>query len=370
MNAADIERTLDLGRSAAEAGNWAAARRYFAQVLGTDPRNQEALLWQAGLAEDPRKSVAYLQQVLKIDPGNKRAQAGLRWAQQRLAQARPRQDGQPVVRVPPARRRVAPSPRAGARRPSGRAQTAESQPLARPRRKRRGLPAYVRAILLVGLLGLCIAAGAFTVQNNQTVREFVFPPTSTPTATPTPTATLTATPTATPTNTPTPTVTSTPTVTPTPSPSPTWTLTPTPAPPTATPSPTPGEKWIDIDLSTQTLIAYEGEVEVFRTTVSTGAPQTPTVEGRFRIFHKLLLQTMVGADYVQPNVPYVMYFYGAYSIHGAYWHNDFGRARSHGCVNLRVPDSKWLFEWADPPLPAGASEVWESAAGTLVVVHD
>jgi lipoprotein-anchoring transpeptidase ErfK/SrfK len=131
-----------------------------------------------------------------------------------------------------------------------------------------------------------------------------------------------------------------------------------------------GEKWIDVDLSTQTLIAYEGEVEVFRTTVSTGAALTPTVQGRFRIFHKLLLQTMVGADYVQPNVPYVMYFYGAYSIHGAYWHNDFGRARSHGCINLRVPDAKWLFEWADPPLPAGASEVWESAGGTLVVVHD
>ena len=134
--------------------------------------------------------------------------------------------------------------------------------------------------------------------------------------------------------------------------------------------PVRGEKWIDVDISTQTLIAYEGEVEVFRTTVSTGAAWTPTVKGRFRILHKFVLQTMVGADYVQPNVPWVMYFYGAYSIHGAYWHNDFGRPRSHGCVNLRVPDAKWLFEWADPPLPAGASEVWDSTRGTVVVVHD
>ena len=77
MNAADIERILDLGRSAAEAGNWAEARRYFAQALGIGPRNEEALLWQAGLADDPRESIAHLQQVLKINPGNKRAQAGL-----------------------------------------------------------------------------------------------------------------------------------------------------------------------------------------------------------------------------------------------------------------------------------------------------
>jgi lipoprotein-anchoring transpeptidase ErfK/SrfK len=354
MNAAEIERILNLGRSAAEAGNWVQARRYFTQALGMDPRNEEALLWQAGLADDPRQSIAYLRQVLKINPANKRAQAGMKWAQQRVPQAQSRQRGTLVV------------PRAGLRGPAGeqRPLTGEPRSQARERRQRRGLPAYVWAILLVGLLGLCIAAGAFTVQNNKAVREFIFPPTSTPTSTPT------ATPTATPTNTPTATPTSTPTVTPTPSPSPTWTPIPTPAPPTSTPLPVRDEKWIDVDISTQTLIAYEGEVEVFRTAVSTGAVWTPTVQGRFRIFHKLLSQTMVGADYVQPNVPYVMYFYGAYAIHGAYWHNDFGRQRSHGCINVRVSDSKWLFEWTDPPLPAGASEVWGSDSGTVVVVHD
>jgi lipoprotein-anchoring transpeptidase ErfK/SrfK len=125
-----------------------------------------------------------------------------------------------------------------------------------------------------------------------------------------------------------------------------------------------------VDLSEQTLVAYEGEVEIFRTTVSTGAARTPTVTGRFRIYHKLLSQTMSGPGYVQPDVPYVMYFYGAYSLHGAYWHNDFGRARSHGCVNLRVAEAKWLFEWADPPLPEGAHQLWDpSGSGTLVVVH-
>jgi hypothetical protein len=67
-----------------------------------------------------------------------------------------------------------------------------------------------------------------------------------------------------------------------------------------------------------------------------------------------------------------MYFYGAYSIHGAYWHNDFGRPRSHGCVNVPIADAKWLFEWADPVLPAGVSEVWDTVGGTgtLIVIHD
>jgi len=111
---------------------------------------------------------------------------------------------------------------------------------------------------------------------------------------------------------------------------------------------------------------------MFRTTVSTGSAWTPTVTGRFRIFRKLLSQTMRGPDYVQPNVPYVMYFYGAYSIHGTYWHNDFGRPRSHGCVNLRVADARWLFEWTDPQLPPGSSEIWssKSGTGTLVVIHE
>lgn len=145
---------------------------------------------------------------------------------------------------------------------------------------------------------------------------------------------------------------------------------PTAIPPT--PEPVRGVKWVDIDISTQTLIAYEGDVEILRTTVSTGAARTPTVTGRFRIFRKLVSQTMIGPDYVQPNVPYVMYFYGAYSIHGTYWHNDFGRPRSHGCVNLRTADARWLFDWTDPPLAPGLSEVWDtvSGTGTLVVIHE
>jgi lipoprotein-anchoring transpeptidase ErfK/SrfK len=133
----------------------------------------------------------------------------------------------------------------------------------------------------------------------------------------------------------------------------------------------PGEKWIDVDLSGQVLTAYQGSIAVFRTQVSTGAPSTPTVTGRFRISHKLVSQTMRGPDYVQPDVPYVQYFYGGYSIHGTYWHNNFGRAVSHGCINLRVDEARWLFDWTVPSVPIGAREVWDgSGQGTLVVVHD
>ncbi len=332
MSASEIERLLNLGRSAAEAGHRAVARRYFARVLRVDPRNEEALLWQAGLADDPRESIAYLNQTLRINPDSERAKAGLRWAEERLR---------------------------------------ASQPPAPARRKRRASFLYLWPGLLLILLLLCLAVGAFTMKDSVGVlRALLVPPTSTPTATATPTATptATATPTSTPTSTRTATSTPTPTPTFTPSPSPTWT--PTAIPPT--PQPVPGEKRIDVDLSTQTLVAYEGELEVLRTTVSTGTAWTPTVTGRFRIFRKLLSQTMTGPDYVQPDVPYVMYFYKGYSLHGTYWHNEFGRPRSHGCINLRVADARWLFDWTDPALPPGVAEVWDtvSGSGTLVVIHD
>lgn len=346
-NAAKIERLLRQGQSAAEAGDWTTARRYFAEVLGMDPDNEEALLWQAGLARDPNQSIAYLQHVLQLNPESERAKAGMAWARSRLP-PKPEEVAPPVPPVSPAR----------PERPRGR--TASSY-------------LWIGLLLIAALVCTVLGVVALTGDVEQ-LRALVLPPTATPTATATPTctatptATATATATSTPTCTPTPTVTATPTATPTPSP--TFIPSPTPVPPVS--DPPRGEKWIDVDLSTQTLVAYEGEMVVLSTTVSTGAPQTPTVTGRFRIFHKLLSQTMRGPGYEQPNVPYVMYFYGAYSLHGAYWHNDFGRARSHGCVNLRVADAQWLFNWADPALPAGSSEVWDTQtnSGTLVVVHE
>jgi len=347
-----------LGRTAAEAGDWTMARRHFAQVLHADSTNQEALLWLAALADDPGESVAFLQQVLGVDPDNERAKAGLRWALARLpAQERSRLET--AIPLHQARQQVRP---ARSRQPAARARRMQQSP---------ALPILGLGLLLISVLVCMVVGVAALTGNAENLLALILPPTVTPTATPTFTLTPTATstPTATATATPTNTPTATRTATSTPSPAPT--STPSPTPITPTPTPTPAEKWIDIDLSAQTLIAYEGQAEVFRTVVSTGAPQTPTVTGRFRIYHKLLSQTMSGPGYVQPNVPYVMYFHGAYSIHGAYWHNDFGLARSHGCVNLRIPDAEWLFGWADPLLPPGRTQVWvgSSNVGTLMVVH-
>ncbi len=355
MNAEEIQRRIGLGRSAAEAGDWNTARRYFKQVLAADPANEEALLWLAGLAQDPHESIRLLQQVLDRNPDNERARAGLQWARARLP--------------------------AGERSSLVAEAAGSVEAVAPPRPPRRRRPATYRYLLL-GLVLIAALACLSLCDPDITGRlerlpELLFPPTSTPTATvtptftPTPTATATATVTVTPTHTPTATPTSTSTETPTPTPSPSLTWTPLP-PVSSPPQAERGEKWIEIDLSAQTLTAWEGSVQVLQTLVSTGSSWTPTPTGHFRIFHKLLSQTMRGPDYVQPNVPYVMYFNGAYAIHGAYWHNEFGRPRSHGCVNLTVPDSKWLFDWADPPLPPGSAEVWasKSGMGTLVVVHE
>jgi LysM repeat protein len=119
-------------------------------------------------------------------------------------------------------------------------------------------------------------------------------------------------------------------------------------------APTSG-KWIDIKLSSQSLVAYEGQRPVYWATVSTGLARTPTVKGRFRIYSKYRSTTMSGPGYRYTNVPYVMFFYRGYSVHGCYWHNNFGHPMSHGCVNMRTSDAQWLYNWAP--------------VGTLVVVR-
>jgi LysM repeat protein len=112
-----------------------------------------------------------------------------------------------------------------------------------------------------------------------------------------------------------------------------------------------GEKWIDIDLSEQRLIAYQGDTVVRVFSISSGKSSTPTVTGSFRIWAKVDMQDMSGGSreagtyYYQPDVPWVQYFYEDYAIHGAYWHNSFGQPIGHGCINMRVDESEWLYEW-------------------------
>jgi lipoprotein-anchoring transpeptidase ErfK/SrfK len=107
-----------------------------------------------------------------------------------------------------------------------------------------------------------------------------------------------------------------------------------------------GVRWIDINLSEQRLYAYEGDILQTSFLASTGTWATPTVTGTFQIWNKTRIQDMSGPGYYLPDVPYVMYFYKDYGIHGTYWHNNFGTPMSHGCVNLTIPDSEWLYNWA------------------------
>jgi lipoprotein-anchoring transpeptidase ErfK/SrfK len=106
-------------------------------------------------------------------------------------------------------------------------------------------------------------------------------------------------------------------------------------------------KTIVVELGQQTVKAYQDGRLVRMVTVSTGLPGTPTVEGQFKIYQKYLAQTMTGPNYYLPEVPYVMYFYGGYSLHGTYWHNNFGQPMSHGCVNMPTEEAKWFYYWTD-----------------------
>ncbi|MFQ6000831.1 MAG: LysM peptidoglycan-binding domain-containing protein [Anaerolineae bacterium] len=133
-----------------------------------------------------------------------------------------------------------------------------------------------------------------------------------------------------------------------------------------------GGKWIDVNLTTQRLVAYEGDQAVYSTVVSTGTAEHPTITGRYRIQRKYRYDDMsYPGQYYLPDVPYVMYFYSGYALHGTYWHNNFGTPMSFGCVNLTVSDAQWLFDWTTPTLPPGYNVIYSSASnpGTLVVIH-
>ena len=142
-------------------------------------------------------------------------------------------------------------------------------------------------------------------------------------------------------------------------------------------------RWIDISILAQTLVLWEGDRPLYATLVSTGRDglgdpkktlSTPT--GTFRIYQKHVTTTMdsdaADSEFELRDVPWVMYFKGGYALHAAYWHDEFGKARSHGCVNLAPIDARYVFEWAAPDVP----EHWHAAyagetfgEGTLVHIH-
>ncbi|GAB1541832.1 hypothetical protein NUACC21_45050 [Scytonema sp. NUACC21] len=111
------------------------------------------------------------------------------------------------------------------------------------------------------------------------------------------------------------------------------------------------QRWIQVKLSQQKLVAWEGGKPVYAIIVSTGKKSTPTRTGVFKIQSKHKSTRMRGSDYDVPNVPHTMYYSGGYAIHGAYWHRKFGTPVSHGCVNVAPNHAKWLFKWASVGTP-------------------
>ncbi len=143
------------------------------------------------------------------------------------------------------------------------------------------------------------------------------------------------------------------------------------------------QKWIDVSIQRQTLILYEGTTPVYATMVSTGKdglgdPRKThsTPRGTFHIRDKHITATMdsqtLGEEFELNDVPWVQYFKAGFALHAAYWHTEYGRARSHGCINLAPIDAYRIFGWTDPPLPDRwhSVEAGESMGkGTIVHVH-
>jgi len=139
-------------------------------------------------------------------------------------------------------------------------------------------------------------------------------------------------------------------------------------------------KWIDVSILKQALVAYVGKRPVYVTLVSTGAdgigdPKKThsTIQGAFLIHTKHLTVTMdddkIGDEFDFRDVPFVQYFTEGFALHAAYWHDEFGTPRSHGCVNLAPIDAAWLFNWTDPEVPAGWHAALSLRKGTLVHTH-
>jgi lipoprotein-anchoring transpeptidase ErfK/SrfK len=147
----------------------------------------------------------------------------------------------------------------------------------------------------------------------------------------------------------------------------------------------PNERWVDVNLKTQTLVVFEGTKPIYATLISSGKESKDkdkdhrTPAGEYRVREKHVTTTMDGdgsaagdLPYSIEDVPYVMYFHKAYALHGAFWHSNYGTQMSHGCVNLSPLDAKWVFMSTEPRLPEGWHGVWATPEhpGSRVIVRD
>lgn len=410
----DASRLL-AAQAAIRAGNKDQARQILLQEIGDHPQNFRAWLWLAGLAETAQQSLDYVEEAARIEPDDPGVRKARRWAEQRLARQAP-----PAAAAAVAASAPIPEETSAVERVEQLRSRQQDEGETEGKGRRRLLIAAPLLLLLAAAVLTAPLWGATVLQNvlgapfggGQAVSEepeTLAEPQEEPTMTATPAAVAgvddqastlhfvsgyfspkesSAPPEAPDVDAPEAKATATPAALQAKAidktsnnPRPTWTLTPSPTfTPTATPSPVPtfvseeqvvsggasrpagvgpNERWIDVNLSTQRLVAYEGDRAVYNSLVSSGTWMHPTVTGQFRVWLRYTAQTMdgrrLGYDYYLPNVPYVMYFYRDYAIHGTYWHNNFGTPMSHGCVNLPTPAAEWIFNW--------------SSIGTLVNVH-
>jgi len=380
----ESRKAIEQARDALRRGDRAAALKWGQHAAQLAPQSEDPWLILAAVAS-PSASVEYIRRALEANPQSERARRGMQWAMRRLQENPPPQ--QPAVpAATPAAARLSPQPQAV---PPGTA-----------KKKRNFL--FPILLLVFGCIVVLFAAwsaisnpalaairslGVVVSQPTPTVQvhpqswaqaeiakptytpavlvpellpSATLPPLPTDTLVPEPT--LTSEPAATEELAAAPESTATPETALTPGgiqaviveDTPTSEYAPPPAgadladanPPSSIAAAVYGERWIDVDLSQQRVYAYEGETAVNSFVVSTGTWQTPTVTGTYKIWIKLRSTTMTGPGYYLPNVPYTMYFYKGYGLHGTYWHNNFGTPMSHGCVNLSIPDAEWLYNFA------------------------
>lgn len=348
-------QALQQARRAFHEGDHIQARRLAMRAARLDSTLEDAWLILAALST-PQVSLVYLKRALQSNPQSKRARQGIHWAIRRQRSIQTKIPLSAINQKIPAQ--------------TQKILTKKGEDLLRSTQCSRGWstkkqPGWgtIVASGIIVFIVLCLGAAFWLVlSSNEIVKAnqlsaprpagaFIKP---TLTSTNTPTITVTETPT----STPTPPPTETPTTTFTPLPSPTQQPPPleTPAPVIDLPEQIPSQDhWIDVNLTQQMVYAYEGDRLINSFVVSTGTWQHPTVTGDYRIYAKYRYTDMAGPGYYLPNVPYTMYFYKGYALHGTYWHNNFGTPMSHGCINLSITDAAWLYEW--------------SAVGTLVRIH-
>ena len=322
---------LEQAKAALRRGDRMLSRRIAQKLVREHPEDIEGWLLLGGLSS-PKASLAYLRQAEEIDPYNPRVRQALAWARSRVSEETQQIDLERTREI----RLFQPSPTPAIKVPPP--ITIQTQS-----------PVWLGTLVLVLMVtlfffGMDLLPGRIVRAAEQAgpIRQEEFAkPSLTPTVTNTPT----------PTNTPTVTPTSTPTATPT------ATLVPTQVyVSNLNPEVGDDEKWIDVDLSEQRLYAYQGDTVVNSFLVSTGTYLHPTPVGQFRVWAKYRYADMAGPGYYLPDVPYTMYYYSGYGIHGTYWHDNFGTPMSHGCVNMRTNEAGWLYNWA--------------YIGILVNVHD